>query len=85
LAAITINCDISIGKRLKNKIADHPAVIGVHPWSIGVKNSHYFDIQPVLAVIIKKKRLCAPLALVVTRPYPGTIHIPQYASVYEDA
>ena len=47
----------------------------MHTRTIGVENTHDFDVQPVLTVVVEKQGLGTPLAFVITTPYADGIHI----------
>ena len=47
----------------------------MHTRTIGVENTHDFDVQPVLTVVVEKQSFSTPLAFVITAPYADGIHI----------
>jgi hypothetical protein len=54
-------------QRLDDEIAHYPAVVGVHPWAVGVEDPHNLDAQVVLPVVVEEQGLGATNALVVAR------------------
>ena len=54
LASIAKYRDVTVVQRLKDKIAHHPTIIGMHARTIGVKNSYHPDFYLMLPMIIKK-------------------------------
>jgi len=65
LAAIAIKGERLAFKGLHDEIAHHPAVIGQHPWPIGIEDPRHPDLGAVHAPVVKAQRFGDPLALVV--------------------
>jgi len=53
---------------LYNEVADHPAVVRVHPGAVRIENPDDSNIDPVLPVIVEEKGLRAALSFVVAGP-----------------
>ena len=51
---------------LENKIGNDAAVVGMHAWPVGIKDSSDFDAQLVLAVVIEEQGFGAAFAFVIT-------------------
>src|SRR5271169_3233794 len=48
----------------------------MHAWTVGVEDARNFNFEFMLTVIIEKKCLGTPFALVITGPQTGRVHIP---------
>ena len=75
LLTIAINGDVFALQGLHNEVAHHPAIIGVHAWTISIKDAHYLNVELVLAVVIKKEGFGAALAFVVARANTNRINL----------
>jgi hypothetical protein len=47
----------------------------VHPWSVGIENPDNPNIELVLPIIIKKKRLCTSFAFIIAGADSDTVNI----------
>src|SRR5207248_4458873 len=74
LGAIAIDRDVLAVQRLRDEVRNHPAVIGVHAWPVGVEDPHHLDSQPVLAPVIEEQSLGTALALIVARTHTDRVH-----------
>ena len=75
LAAVAVDRDRLAAQRLDDEVADHPAVVGVHPRAVGVEDPHHLDAEVVLAVVVEEQRLRAALALVVAAADPDRVDV----------
>ena len=67
LAAIAVEGNRFVLQGLHNKIRDHTAIVWMHVRPVCVEDTGYLDAEPMLAMVVEEQRLCATLALVVTR------------------
>ena len=75
LGAVSEQGNVFALKSLNNKITNHPPVVGMHAGAVGVEDSHHSNVELVLAVIVKEKRLGAAFALVITTARPNGVHV----------
>ena len=68
LPTLTVNRDGLTSQRLHNEVRHDAPVVRMHARAVGIENPCDLDVELVLPVIVEKERLCAALALVVTRP-----------------
>ena len=66
LCAVPVNGNVLILQGLYDKIGYHPAIVRVHVWPVGIEYPDNTDVQFMLAIVVKKKCFCAPLAFVIT-------------------
>ena len=75
MRSLAENRDVLTGEGLTNEVAHHPPIEGMHVRSVGIEDTSNPDIDMVLSVIVEKKCLGGPLALVVTRPPANRIDV----------
>lgn len=75
LTAVTIDGNILILQCLQNKVADHPAIIGMHPGTIGIENPNEFDGKTALHPVAVEQRFGTTLALIIAGPYANGIDV----------
>ena len=75
LLAVAIQGDVFAFEGLHDEVADHPPVVGVHARAVGVENAGHANVQPVLAVVVKKQGFGAALAFVVAAAWANGVHV----------
>src|SRR5262249_16804522 len=73
LQAIAEDRDVAPEQRLNDEIRHHTPVVRVHARPIGVENPGDFDLQTVLAPIVKEQGFRTALTLVVAGPWANWI------------
>ena len=73
LPAVAIKGDGCARQRLADDVADHPAVIGVHPRAIGIEDPHHPHVGSIGAVEVQAQGLRSALALVIAGARPGAV------------
>lgn len=76
LHAIAVQREGFTADRLSNEVADHSAVIRMHPWSVGIEDANHLDSHTIDAPVVEHQRLRRALPLVVAGTRPNRIHIP---------
>ena len=66
---------IAIMRHLDYVVGDHPAVLGVHPGSVGVEDPGDSDLNPGALVVSIGQGLRHPLALVIAGAGPYRVNI----------
>lgn len=75
LGTIPIDSERLIVERLHDEIGDNAAIVGVHTGSVGVENAGKADGNLVGSMVVKKERLCTPLAFIVARTVPDWVYV----------
>lgn len=66
LRAVAIDGNGLVVEGLDDEVGDDAAVVRMHAGAVGIENASHSDGNVVLPVIVEKKRLRAPLPLVIT-------------------
>src|SRR5579871_4653442 len=75
LPAISVDSQILTAQGLLPKIRDDAAIVQLHSWAVGIKDTHDAGIHFVMPAVRHGHGLCEPLVFVKDRSRPDRIYV----------